>query len=101
MLERRGMQHALQGNLAVAGHGGGDVGGHGGTDGDAVTRGPRHAARAEQVRGGKAAEPARVRAAMRGEAHGAVEQEVAHRILDGAVAERRAGEEKTVPKKST
>ena len=87
------MQHALQGNLAVAGHGGGDVGGRGGADGGAVVRGPRHAARAEQVRGGEAAEPAPVRVAGRGEAHGVVEQEVARRVLDGAVAERRADED--------
>ena len=93
VLERRGMQHALQGNLAVAGHGGGDVGGRGGADGGAVVRGPAHAPRAEQVRGGEAAEPTPVRVAGRSEAHGAVEEQVARRVLDGAVAERRADED--------
>jgi hypothetical protein len=51
------VQHALQGHLAVAGRDSGDVGGHGRSDRGAVVRGPRHAARAEQVRAARRRSP--------------------------------------------
>jgi hypothetical protein len=72
------MQHALQRDLAMVGHGCGNVGDHGLADGDAVVRSsPAMRRGAELVVGGEATEPTPVHVIGRGEAHEAVEEQVA------------------------